>query len=224
MGQTSPDANFGRGLIGAWALVYLGLAVSNSIYQYQNLRFVTRLRGGLIALVYKQAVHVREVDAGEITAVALMGTDVERIVTSMSMFHGVWGSLLDLVIASWLLGLQMSLACLAPIVLVGGKQPFPGLFQSAHQSGPVFIAITSRISLATKTAQMRWIEKIQGRLRVTTTVLGEMKAVKMLGLTKVMESTIQQLRQDEINTSKSFRKLLVTTILLCKLGDFIYHT
>lgn len=75
----------------------------------------------------------------------------------------------------------------------------------------------SKISLATKTAQMRWIEKIQERLRVTTTMLGEMKAVKMLGLTDVMSETIQSLRKDEIDTSKSFRKLIVATILLCKL-------
>ncbi|KAI8306537.1 ABC transporter atnG [Colletotrichum sp. SAR11_59] len=126
-----------------------------------------------------------------------MGTDVERIFGAMSMFHTTWGSLLDIAVASWLLGLQLSLACLAPIVLV-----------------LVFIAIMSKISVASRTAQMRWIEKIQERLRVITIVLGEMKAVKMLGLTDVMSTTIQRLRTNEINTSKSFRKLLVATLLL----------
>lgn len=63
---------------------------------------------------------------------------------------------------------------------------------------------------------MRWIEKIQERLRTTTTVLGEMKAVKMLGLTQVMSNTIGSLRADEIETSKSFRKLLVATLFLCE--------
>ncbi|OHE98210.1 ABC transporter [Colletotrichum orchidophilum] len=193
----NPDAYYGRGLIGAWVLVYLGIAVSNSVYQYYNFRFTTRLRGGLIALVYQQAVHTREVDAGEITAVALMGTDVERIFGAMSTFHMMWGSLLDIAVASWLLGLQLSLACLAPIVLV-----------------LVFIAAISKISVASRIAQMRWIEKIQERLRVTTTMLGEMKTVKMLGLADVMSTTIEELRNDEINTSKSFRKLLVATLLL----------
>ncbi|TDZ36526.1 ABC transporter atnG [Colletotrichum spinosum] len=190
-------ANYGRGLIGAWVLVYLGIAVSNSVYQYHNLRFTTRLRGGLIALVYQQAVHTRDVDTGDITAVALMGTDVERIFGAMSMFHTTWGSLLDIAVASWLLGLQLSIACLAPIALV-----------------LVFIAAMSKISVASRTAQMRWIEKIQERLRVTTAMLGEMKAVKMLGLTDVVSTTIQKLRTEEINTSKSFRKLLVATLLL----------
>ncbi|KAK2036628.1 ABC transporter [Colletotrichum somersetense] len=193
----NPDANYGRGIIGAWVLVYLGIAISNSVYQYHNLRFTIRLRGGLIALVYQQAVHTRDVDTGDITAVALMGTDVERIFGAMSMFHMMWGSLLDIAVASWLLGLQLSLACLAPIVLV-----------------LVFIAAMSKISVASRTAQMLWIEKIQERLRVTTAMLGEMKAVKMLGLTDVMSTTIQRLRTNEINTSKSFRKLLVATLLL----------
>ncbi|OLN87448.1 Canalicular multispecific organic anion transporter 2-like protein 2 [Colletotrichum chlorophyti] len=195
--QMEPDANYGRGLIGAWALVYVGIAVSNSIYQYHNLRFTSRLRGGLIALIYEQAVNIREVDVGDITAVALMGTDVERIFGAMSRFHTVWGTLLDIAVASWLLGLQLSIACLAPIVLV-----------------LVFIASISRISIATQAAQLRWIEKIQERLRMTSTMLGEMKAVKMLGLTQVMSNTIQGFRNDEINTSRSFRKLLVATLML----------
>ncbi|TDZ53945.1 ABC transporter gloK [Colletotrichum trifolii] len=195
--QESPDTNYGRGLIGAWALAYLGLAVSNSIFMYHSLRFATRARGGLVGLIYRHAVHHREVDAGEITAVALMGTDVERIFGSMTVFHIVWGSLLDIAVASWLLGLQLSLACLAPILL-----------------SLVFIAAIPKVSAASNTAQKLWIEKIQQRLRATTTMLGEMKAVKMLGLTRVMESLIQGLRTDEINTSKGFRKLLVATLLL----------
>ncbi|TEA11376.1 ABC transporter ecdL [Colletotrichum sidae] len=195
--QESPDTNYGRGLIGAWALAYLGLAVSNSIFMYHSLRFATRVRGGLVGLIYHQAIHHREVDAGEITAVALMGTDVERIFGSMTVFHIVWGSLLDIAVASWLLGLQLSLACLAPILL-----------------SLVFIAAIPKISAASNKAQKLWIEKIQQRLRATTTMLGEMKAVKMLGLTRVMESLIQGLRADEINTSKGFRKLLVATLLL----------
>lgn len=74
----------------------------------------------------------------------------------------------------------------------------------------------SKVSVATNTAQKNWIEKIQERLRVTTTILSEMKAVKMLGLTQVMSNMVQNHRTDEIETSKSFRKLLVATLLLCK--------
>ncbi|KAI0886932.1 ABC transporter [Annulohypoxylon maeteangense] len=197
VGQENPDSNYGKGLIGAWALVYLGVAVSTSIYQYQNFRFITRMRGGLIALIYARTVYRRTADKGETTAMALMSTDVERIVTGMQLFHETWGSLVDIAIASWLLGLQMSVACLAPIVLI-----------------IIFIAATSKVSMGARTAQVQWIEKVQERLKVTSNFLGNMKAVKMLGLSSVMSSTLQKLRMDEVNTSKAFRKLLVWTLLL----------
>lgn len=88
---------------------------------YQNLRFVTRLRGGLIALIYGHATDIRAVDSGAITAVSLMGTDVERIAQGLEMLHSIWGSLLDIGIAIWLLERQLQLACIAPVVIVAGK-------------------------------------------------------------------------------------------------------
>lgn len=73
------------------------------------------------------------------------------------------------------------------------------------------------MSKAAKTAQVAWIEKVQERLRVTSTMLDDMKAVKMLGLSTVMSDMIQKLRNVEIQTSKVYRKLLVWNVLLCKM-------
>lgn len=68
-----------------------------------------------------------------------------------------------------------------------------------------------------KKAQVAWIEKVQERLKITSTMLDDMKAVKMLGLSAIMSDMIQKLRQVEIQTSKVYRKLLVWNVLLCKL-------
>lgn len=68
-----------------------------------------------------------------------------------------------------------------------------------------------------KKAQVAWIEKVQERLRIISTMLDDMKAVKMLGLSAVMSDMIQKLRQVEIQTSKIYRKLLVWNVLLCKM-------
>ncbi|XXG98141.1 hypothetical protein Hte_004462 [Hypoxylon texense] len=197
VGLENPDSNYGKGLIGAWALVYLGMAVSNSIYQYQNFRFTTRVRGGLIALIYNRTLHKGVADKSEITAMALMSTDVERIMNGALRFHKTWSSLIDIAIACWLLGLQMSVACVAPIVLI-----------------LVFIAFAYRVSKAARTAQVRWVERVQERLRVTSSFLSNMKAVKMLGISSVMSTVVQKLRVEEINISKAYRKLLVWALLL----------
>jgi len=79
------------------------------------------VRGGLIALIYEQSLSLRSVDAGDITAVAVMSTDVERIVDGLQTLHETWASLLDIAVAVWLLERQMGLACVAPVVLVLGK-------------------------------------------------------------------------------------------------------
>lgn len=197
VGESSPNSTYGKGLIGAWVLVYLGLAASTALYEYQLFRFITRLRGGLTALVYERALDIRAADSEDITAVALMGTDIPRIVQSFRAIHEIWATILDISIAVWLLERQLSIACVAPVVV-----------------SIIFIAITSKLSASTKREQRRWIEKVQERIRITTAMLGDMKAVKMLGLSDIMFTVIQKLRIDEINTSKGFRKLLIVRIVL----------
>jgi hypothetical protein len=148
-----------------------------------------------------------------------MGTDVERIVNGLQSIHEMWASLLEIGIACWLLERQLSLACIAPIVLVAGKS---GLLRYVWMGTDlvtlrtVFIAFTSKLSSSFSAAQRRWIENVQARLRVTSAMLGDIKAIKMLGLSRTMVSVIQALRTDEIRSSRPYRKLLVEMLLLGK--------
>jgi len=143
--------------------------------------------------------QVRAVDLGDITALTLMGTDTERIVDSFRSIHELWGSLLDIGIAVWLLERQVSAACVMPALIAA-----------------IFIGATFKISALASNSQRLWIERVEERLKITSSMLGDMKAVKMLGLTDKMESIIQGLRQVEIETSKVFRKILIWQIFLCK--------
>jgi hypothetical protein len=79
----------------------------------------------------------------------------------------------------------------------------------------VFIGATFKASLAANTRQRQWIEKVQHRLKVTSSLLDDVKSVKMLGLSRVVASLIQNLRVDEIRTSKAYRKIFVLVLLLC---------
>lgn len=72
------------------------------------------------------------------------------------------------------------------------------------------------ISNYAKKAQVAWIEKVQERLRITSSMLDDMKAVKMLGISTLVADMVEKLRQVEIQTSKVYRKLLVWNVLLCK--------
>lgn len=68
---------------------------------------------------------------------------------------------------------------------------------------------------ATRRSQRLWIEKVQERLRLTSSMLNDMKMVKMLGLSQIMSSVIQGSRIREIETSRVYRKLMVLNLLLC---------
>ncbi|KAF2480400.1 P-loop containing nucleoside triphosphate hydrolase protein [Neohortaea acidophila] len=197
IGDTSASVNVGKGLIGAWALVMLGLAISQSIYQYQSSRFVSKVRGSLLALTYQKTLQTRVVEQGKVTAVSLVGTDIERIVAGFRVLHEVWASLLDVAIATWLLERKMYLACIAPVILVFG-----------------FIGLTGRLSVAANNAQQRWIGKVQERLRLTTSFLDGVKSLKLLGLTEKMSTIIQSARVEEIKASEGYRRVLIGMLLL----------
>ncbi|KAF2253629.1 putative multidrug resistance-associated protein [Trematosphaeria pertusa] len=189
-----PD-DFGRGLIGAYALVYLGMAASAALYGYMTFRFLIRLRGGLIALIYQQTVEARAVDLGSINGLTLMGTDVERIVLNFQTIHEVWASLVDIAIAIFLLQRQMFLACLVP-----GGVTF------------IFALATFKFSAWAKAAQRVWIENVERRLGVTTVMIGAMRTVKMLGLSGKMSNIISNFRTVEIDSSSRYRKILIGII------------
>ena len=60
----------------------------------------------------------RTVDLGETTAIALMGTDVERIGYNFLQIHEIWASIIEIGVAIWLLEQQVYLACLAPVIVI----------------------------------------------------------------------------------------------------------
>jgi hypothetical protein len=73
------------------------------------------------------------------------------------------------------------------------------------------------MSQQSNTAISRWIERVQGRLSVTSSMLQDMKSIKMLGLTEKLFESVSQLRRVELQVSERFRKLIVAQVILCTL-------
>lgn len=78
------------------------------------------------------------------------------------------------------------------------------------------MAATKVASLSTE-QQRIWIRSIQKRIEETATILGSVKAVRMLGLDKRSTDSLRGLRKLEIERAKRFRTLTVVTVGLCKL-------
>ncbi|RBR18642.1 uncharacterized protein FIESC28_05919 [Fusarium coffeatum] len=199
--KNSDDTSKGYGLIGAWFLVFVGLAVTTGQYQHMTVRATTMARGQLISMLYDKATDMSITAANPTAALTLMSADIERIDTGWRTAHDVWANLIEIVIAVYLLGRQLGLACLIPV------------------GAAIFSIVGSVIAVSFVMArQAIWLEAIERRISVTSQMLGSMKGVKMCGLSSVLGTRIQAMREEELHISGKFRRLLIWNMVLAYLA------
>lgn len=196
--QAARPENYALALVGAYVLSSLGLALSTALYWRQTYRCISMIRAGLISKIYNRTLSLRPQDLGDVAAITMMGTDVERVVVSLKNMHELWASLLQVGVAIWLLERQVGVACLIPVLFAA-----------------VSVAAVAQVSARSAKAQKAWIERVQARLAVTSSILKDMKTIHMLGLNSILFGVVSRLRQVEIRTSVRFRKLLIWQIALC---------
>jgi ATP-binding cassette subfamily C (CFTR/MRP) protein 1 len=74
------------------------------------------------------------------------------------------------------------------------------------------MVVIVRLSKFSGPRQKVWMESIQKRVNVTSSMLESVKGVKMLGITERMHHIIQRLRIDELAASKKWRLLQISLI------------
>ncbi|THY77327.1 P-loop containing nucleoside triphosphate hydrolase protein [Aureobasidium pullulans] len=186
--------NVGYGLLAAFALVYLGMAVFNGIYYRKVYQSATTIRGGLIANIYKSTLHRRATIEDDSKALTLISADVDRVSNSMRFMHEFWAEPLQVAIATWLLQRRVGVSFVVPIIIT--------------------LLTTLGVSFAsrwTRVYQEKWMSAIQSRVGASSAVLSSMEALKMTGFTQSSSIIIKQLRETEIKAGKSFRWLEALT-------------
>lgn len=153
----------------------------------------------MVSLIY---IKTLEQPAGlydESAALTLMSTDVDRLTSSLDSLNEVWARIIEMSIGIWLLERQLGWVCVAPIVIVALS-----VYASAH--------VTKRIG----SRQAQWVKAIQKRVGITSSMLGSMKSVKMMGLSGNLFDTLHTHRVRELELSKNFRVMGVWRMLLCE--------
>ncbi|KAH6876442.1 P-loop containing nucleoside triphosphate hydrolase protein [Thelonectria olida] len=197
----SDDMDQGYGLIGAWFIVYVGIAVTAGQYQHLTFRAITMVRGQLISMLYDKATDINITAADPTAALTLMSADIERIDTGWRTAHDIWANLIEIGVAVFLLERQLGVACLIPVGAAIGS------------------IVGSVIAVSFVMArQAMWLEAIEKRIAVTSQMLGAMKGVKMCGLTDVLGTRIQAMRTEELHISGKFRRLLIWNMGLAYLA------
>lgn len=192
---TQYNNNVGYALIGAYFLVYVGMAITLSQHQHRTYRAITMLRGGLVSIIYRKATGLSLTDADPANSVTLMSADVERIVQGWSTITDMWANPLEIGLAIFLLQQELGVAVAVNVGVM------------------VFALLASLVAMGgIGQHQANWLKAIERRLSSTGNMLGSLKGIKMMGLENVLLNSLHGLRMDEMRDSAMFRKLLVVNM------------
>ncbi|KAK6081032.1 ABC multidrug transporter [Seiridium cupressi] len=191
--------NVGYGLIAAYGLVYVGMAISSAFYCHKAFRMATMLRGLLITAVFRKTTEINITASDNSASVTLMSTDVDTIVRAVRQVHDLWADVIQVAIATWLLSIFIGPAAVAPVVVC-----------------LLSLALTIYVSPMAKASQGAWFSKVQKRVGITSKMLGHMKSIKMSGLAQMLASSISQMRREEIQAARPFRMIMVSTAALAQ--------
>ncbi|GES61683.1 ABC transporter [Aspergillus terreus] len=182
------DRNVGYGLIGATAIVYIGIAVSTGLYNLKVYRSTVMIRGSLVSIIYRKTLRLHLNEAKSSAALTLASSDVDRIGLTVESGHEIWASSIETILALVLLQRQLSWASIAPVLLA-----------------LLATAANTRIAKYVPGRQREWGAAIQKRVTLTSAVLRNMKSVKMMGLQATIARTVQGARVYELDLSKRYR-------------------
>ncbi|UPK94751.1 hypothetical protein LCI18_005686 [Fusarium solani-melongenae] len=193
MPASEATMNLGYGLIGAFALVFIGSAIITAWYEHLTFRAGAMVRGGLITLIYSKMMKLPTDDLNESSAVTLMGNDVETLTEKLHMLLvESWANTITVGIAMWMLAAQLGAVCVAPII-----------------TAIISLILSGSIGKLMVPRQMVYQKATQDRINFTSEVLSSMKPVKMLGYSERFHSLIAQKRDEEIEVGKRYRMISV---------------
>ncbi|RDW69977.1 hypothetical protein BP5796_08374 [Coleophoma crateriformis] len=200
------DQSIGYGLLGATALIYLGIGIMNGIHSHKLYRFITMARGCLVSMVFRKTLSMSTATAQEkgSKTLTLISTDVGRITRGLEGLHEMWASPIEVGLAIFLLERELGVACIAPGII-------------ALLSTFAIMKLTAYIG----PAQVTWNKGVQERVSVTSAMLGNMKEVKLLGLTDFYSQRIKSLRSKELNLAKRTRSLGSMKITLMSISRYL---
>ncbi|KAM7195580.1 P-loop containing nucleoside triphosphate hydrolase protein [Naviculisporaceae sp. PSN 640] len=193
-------AEFGYGLIGAFGLVYIGIAISTLWHQQMTFRLLTMVRGSLIGMIFNHRLKLPASDSGgSASAVSLMSTDMERIQQTLQWILNIGPAAIQVGLGLWILSIYIGAVSVAPIIVA-----------------IVCGLVVARVGKNIPPRQRRWMQAIEKRVGVTTDAIGYIKGIKMSNLTERVSNQIQGFRESEMEDQKAFRRLQITNITIAQ--------
>ncbi|KAI1805949.1 P-loop containing nucleoside triphosphate hydrolase protein [Daldinia bambusicola] len=181
-----------QSLVTAAVIVYVGLAISTTVYQSHLNKLRVMVRAALLALVHDKTMNSYAETVSEGKVLTLTTTDVDNLDTIGEMFHETWGQVLEVSIGIAMLSWEVGWVAPVPLFII---------FLCSRMSQYVAKNLRSR--------QGGWNEATQDRISMTSTAVSAIKNVKMLGLQSVIAERIERLREAELHMASRVRWMMV---------------
>lgn len=186
------DTWTGHGLVITAVVVYVGLAISATVYQHRLNKLRTMIRAVLVALIHEKTMKSYTETASEGKVLTLVSTDVDGLENIGEFFQETWGQVLEVIIGLALLSWEVGWLSSVPPLLI---------FPCSRMSQYVTQNLRSKMG--------SWNVATQNRISMTSAVISAIKNVKMLGLQDAVSTRIQGLRQYELHMASKVRWMMV---------------
>ncbi|KAJ3497319.1 hypothetical protein NLG97_g1989 [Lecanicillium saksenae] len=192
----------GYSLVAATGLLFLTQTLVAAAYEQAKTRTNVMMRSALTSTILHYAVQMEPGEKEGSASLTLVTADVSRAVSAFGTIHELWVTPIEVILATGLLARQVGYGSTGPLLTV-----------------IMTVFVTGVMSKYIGPAQMEWMQSVQRRISDTTSVLGSMKEVKMLGLVVPYTSVIEGLLENELTKSLAFRKLLSLLNVAGKIPD-----
>ncbi|KAK8006062.1 ABC transporter [Apiospora marii] len=179
-------------LVLAAVVIYVGLAISTAAYQHRINRLKLATRSALVGLIHTKTMILPSLasDNGETTT--LMSTYAESLDGIGEMAHETWAQVVEVVIGIVLLVGQVGWIWPLPLFLI---------YLCSH--------VSRFVARNLQPGQTAWNLATQNRIAATSSMLGAIKTVKMLGMQSSLYKRIETLRAKELSIASRLRWVMV---------------
>ncbi|KAJ4165428.1 hypothetical protein LMH87_007062 [Akanthomyces muscarius] len=186
--EEHPDPRVVASLIGATALIYTGKSMCAAWYNSYRLKIRIGVRGMLLAALYNKTVRLSTDELSKAAALTLMSTDVNGTQGLISLSYESWAKLIEIGLGLGILAAFVGASCIFTLV--------PAIISSILST-----FATKKMARTRK----RWNERIEVRVADTSSMLSQIKDLKMTGLAPIMADKLQQQMNSEVKISMGDR-------------------
>ncbi|KAE8233345.1 hypothetical protein CF326_g1617 [Tilletia indica] len=203
-GPPAQPVALGWALAGAFALCYSVNALGQGVFYWIATQNGVTLRGLLIGQLYAKSLRIHMAETGTLGsagAVNLMSADVERIISAVHPFHELWSGIVTIAIGLYILYTVIGALFVVPLVVT------------------LLLLCGGSLGINLGKWQKEWSERTEQRLAVTSSMVNNMKAVKMSGLEAFFQRKLTGLREAEMNSLSKYLMTLANVVFVANIGQ-----